>query len=275
MGDVKWIKLSVGLPDNKKLKQIRTLPQGDSIALMWVFLLCLAGDVNEEGVIYLTPEIPYTDEMLAEEFKMDVNIIRIGLKTFQNFGMLEIVDDIIKLNSWEKWQSTDRLAEIREYNRLAKQKSREKQKQLKGVNDKSMTSQRCQDTDIEIEEEEKKKKNNNNKKATAFDDAINSYTDYEPLKNAIYEFIKMRKTIKAPLTDHALKLMLNRLNKLSASDDVKVLILNQSITGCWKGIYELKEDYKGGGNNGFNKNENGKADADSKFADWQPSGGVL
>ena len=116
---------------------------------------------------------------------------------------------------------------------------------------------------------------NKNNKATASADAINSYTDYEPLKNAVNEFVKMRKTIKAPLTDHALKLMLNKLDKLSTNDDIKILILNQSIANCWKGIYELKEDYKGGGNNGFNKNEYGKADADSKFADWQPSGGVL
>lgn len=161
MADVKWIKLSVGLPGSRKLKQIRRLPEGDSIALLWVFLLCLAGEVNEDGLIYFTPEIPYTDEMLAEEFNMDVNIIRIGLKTFQNFGMLEIVDDIIRLDSWEKWQSTDRLAELREYNRLAKQRSRAKQKALPDVNDKSMTSQRCQGTDIDKEEDKEEEKDKN------------------------------------------------------------------------------------------------------------------
>ena len=158
VADVKWIKLSVGLPDNRKIKQIRRLPEGDSLALLWIFLMCLAGETNEDGLIYFTPEIPYTDEMLAEEFKMDVNTIRLGLKTFQNFGMLEIVDDIIKLDSWEKWQSTDRLAELREYNRLAKQKSRAKQKALPSVNDMSMTSQRCQGTDIDIEEDKEKDK---------------------------------------------------------------------------------------------------------------------
>ena len=159
LADVKWIKLSVGLPDNRKIKQIRKLPDGDSLALLWVFLMCLAGETNEDGAIYFTPEIPYTDEMLAEEFRMDINTIRLGLKTFQNFGMLEIVDDIIKLDSWEKWQSTDRLSEIREYNRLAKQRSRAKQKQLQSVNDKSMTSQPCQDTDIDIELDIDKNKN--------------------------------------------------------------------------------------------------------------------
>ena len=36
---------------------------------------------------------------------------------------------------------------------LAKQKSRKKQKLLENVNDKSMTSQPCQGTDIDIEED--------------------------------------------------------------------------------------------------------------------------
>lgn len=155
MADVKWIKMSTGLPDNRKIKQIRNLPNGDSIALMWVFLLCLAGSVNEQGMIYITPEVPYTDEMLAEEFKMDLNTVRLGLATFKRFGMIEIIEDVIFLSAWEKWQSTDRLSEMREYNRLAKQKSRAKQKLLTNVNDMSMTSQRCQDTD-KIREDKKK-----------------------------------------------------------------------------------------------------------------------
>lgn len=155
MADVKWIKMSTGLPDNKKIKHIRKLPQGDTIALMWVFLMCLAGDTNEDGMVYFTKEVPYTDEMLADQFDMELNTVRLGLATFQRYGMIEIVEDIICLPSWEKWQSTDKLSEIREYNRIAKQKSRAKQKQklLETVNDMSMTCQPCQDTDIDKERE--------------------------------------------------------------------------------------------------------------------------
>ena len=149
MADVKWIKLSTGLPDNKKIKQIRTLPNGDTIALTWIFLMCLAGTTNENGMVYFTPEIPYTEEMLAEEFRIDVNTIRLALNVFQKFGMIEIVDSVICLSAWEKWQAVDRLSEIREYNRIAKQKSRAKQKALKAVNDTSMTFQRGHDTDID------------------------------------------------------------------------------------------------------------------------------
>lgn len=159
MADVKWIKLSVGLPDSMKLKQIRTLPNGDTIALMWVFLMCLAGNINDRGMVYFTPEIPFTDEMLAEQFRMDVNTVRLALNTFQRFGMIEIIDNMICLSAWEKWQSVDKLADLREYNRLAQQKSRAKRKLLQennDVNDKSMTSQPSQGADKDKEEEKEK-----------------------------------------------------------------------------------------------------------------------
>ena len=85
-------------------------------------------------------------------------------------------------------------------------------------------------------------KDSKKKKANALDDIVNAYTDYEPLRVAIYEFIKMRKTIKAPMTDNAVKLMLNKLDKFATNDDTKVLILNQSIMNSWKGIFELKDN---------------------------------
>ena len=132
MADVKWIKLSVSLPDNRQLKQIRHLPGGDTIALLWVYLLCLAGEINDAGMIYFTPEIPYTEEMLAAQFDMDVNTVRLGLETFSRFGMVEVVDNILCLPTWEKWQAADKLSEIREQTRLRVARHREKQKALLG-----------------------------------------------------------------------------------------------------------------------------------------------
>lgn len=132
MAEVKWIKLATGLPDNRKIKRIRKLPEGDTIALLWVFLMCLAGETNDDGMVYFLPEIPYTDEMLADQFGMEVNTVRLGLATFQKFGMIEIVDDIIHLEAWEKWQSVDKLSEIREKNRQRVAKHREKKRLAAG-----------------------------------------------------------------------------------------------------------------------------------------------
>lgn len=161
MADIKWIKVSTNMFEtNRKIKQIELMPEGDTILVIWLKLMLLAGIINDGGKIYITPEIPYTEEMLANELRRPLTVVRMSLSLFEKFGMVEVVNDVIYLSSWEKWQSVDRLAEIREYNRLAKQKSREKQKALESVNDKSMTCQRGHDTDIDKERDKKEDINN-------------------------------------------------------------------------------------------------------------------
>lgn len=130
MADVKWIKIAVDMFDNRKIKQIGSMPEGDSLLLMWVQLLCLAGNVNDGGFIYLTKEIPYTDEMLATQFIKPISTVRLALKTFKQFGMIEIINNMIFLSSWEKYQSIDRLTAIREKDRERKRRKREAEKLL-------------------------------------------------------------------------------------------------------------------------------------------------
>ena len=130
MADVKWIKIAVDIFDNRKIKQIESMPDGESLLIIWFKLLCLAGNVNDGGLIYLTKEIPYTDEMLATQFNKPLANVRLALKTFEAFGMIEIINNMILLSSWEKYQNTDRLAEIREKDRERKRKKRAEQKLL-------------------------------------------------------------------------------------------------------------------------------------------------
>jgi predicted phage replisome organizer len=130
VADVKWIKIAVDMFDNRKIKQIGSMPEGDSLLLMWVQLLCLAGNVNDGGFIYLTKEIPYTDEMLATQFNKPISTVRLALKTFEQFGMIEIINNMIFLSSWEKYQSIDRLTAIREKDRERKRRKREAEKLL-------------------------------------------------------------------------------------------------------------------------------------------------
>jgi predicted phage replisome organizer len=129
---VKWIKMTTDLFNNRKIKQIRKMPEGDAIIGVWLQILCLAGELNNGGLVYFSQDIPYTDEMLATEFERPINIIRLALHTFEAFKMVYLTDDVICVSNWEKYQSTDKLEEIREKNRLRQQKYRENQKQLLG-----------------------------------------------------------------------------------------------------------------------------------------------
>lgn len=131
MGDVKWIKVSTDMFDgSRKIKQIELMPEGDTILVIWLKLLLLAGNVNDGGAIYLTPEIPYTEEMLANELRRPLNTVRMALTIFEKFGMIEIVDDILHLSAWEKYQNVEGMEKIREQNRLRKQRQRENKRLL-------------------------------------------------------------------------------------------------------------------------------------------------
>lgn len=126
MGEVKWIKVSTDMfNSNRKIRQIELMPEGDTILVIWLKLLLLAGTINDGGSIYLTPEIPYTDEMLAVELCRPITTVRMALSVFERFGMIEIIDNVLYLSSWEKYQNTDKLAEIREQTRKRVAKCRE------------------------------------------------------------------------------------------------------------------------------------------------------
>lgn len=129
MGEVKWIKVSTNMFDSsRKIKQIELMPEGDTILVIWLKLLLLAGNINDGGQIYLTPEIPYTDEMLANELRRPLNTVRMALNLFEKFGMIQIVDDILKLSSWEKYQNIDGMERLREQNRQRVAAHRERKK---------------------------------------------------------------------------------------------------------------------------------------------------
>lgn len=156
MPEVKWVKLTTDMFDNRKIKHLRRLPEGNNIVLIWVMLLTMAGRCNSGGMIFLTENIPYTPKMLADELDFEENTVSLALKALEQLDMIVTENGVFTIAGWEEYQNTDRLAEIREYNRLAKQREREKKKLLAGVNDKSMTSQRCQDIEEEKEEDKEK-----------------------------------------------------------------------------------------------------------------------
>lgn len=162
MAEVKWVKLTVDMFDNRKIKYIRKLPEGNNIVLIWVMLLTMAGRCNAGGMIFLTENVPYTPKMLADELDFEENTVILALQALENLNMIVTDNGFFAIAGWDKYQNTDRLVEIREYNRIAKQKSRAKKKLLASVtddvNDESMTSQPCQDTEEEEEEEKEGEK---------------------------------------------------------------------------------------------------------------------
>ena len=178
MSEIKWIKITTDIFENRKIRQIESLPDGDAIIVIWLKLLTLAGSINDKGQVYFTQEIPYTEEMMATQFNRPLSTVKLALKVFVEFGMIDVIDDILKISNWEKYQSVDKLEHIREQTRKRVAKHRGKQKILEvreiGKNAQSVT--KCNVTSnvtvtqcnaIEEEEEDKEKDKKKNAKAIA------------------------------------------------------------------------------------------------------------
>lgn len=150
MADVKWIKIVTDIFDDEKILLIENMPDGDSIIVIWFKLLCLAGKQNNSGVFTLNDKIPYTDEMLATIFRRNINTVRLALSTFEQFGMVEIVNSVITIPNWGKHQSTDMLQDRRDYMRSYMSEYRGKQKKLTGkLNSKANVNLQEEEIDIE------------------------------------------------------------------------------------------------------------------------------
>ena len=134
MSEVKWIKIVTDIFDDEKILLIESMPDADSIIVIWFKLLCLAGKNNNNGVFLLNERIHYTDEMFATIFRRNLNTVRLALKTFQQFGMIEIINDTVTIPNWEKHQQLDALEMAREATRKRVARHREKQKMLAAGN---------------------------------------------------------------------------------------------------------------------------------------------
>lgn len=130
MAEVKWIKITTDVFDDEKILLIESMPSADSIITIWFKLLILAGKQNNNGVFMMSNKLPFTDEMLATIFRRDLNTVRLALKTFEEFGMIEVVDNVITIPNWNKHQTLDAYEKKKERDRLYQQNRRKKQKNL-------------------------------------------------------------------------------------------------------------------------------------------------
>lgn len=128
--DVKWIKITTDIFDDEKVLMIESMPSSDSIIVIWFKLLVLAGKQNNSGVFIMNNRIAYTDEMLASIFRRDIGLVRLALATFEQFGMIEIVDDVITIPNWGKHQTLDSYEKKKERDRIYQAKRRANQKLL-------------------------------------------------------------------------------------------------------------------------------------------------
>lgn len=159
MAEVKWVKITTDMFDNRKIKHLRKLPDGNNIVLIWVMLLTMAGRCNAGGMIFLTENIPYTPKMLADELGFEENTVKLAIQALEHLTMIRTDNEFFSIAGWNEYQNIEGMEKIREQTRQRVATHRKKQKALSAAaqcNDTSnvtVTQGNATDIDIDIDKE--------------------------------------------------------------------------------------------------------------------------
>lgn len=217
-----WFKVSADVFDSDKIKILRADTKiGDSLALMWFFLLALARKKNDGGYVYATEGVAYTPKTLAAVGGFKPKIAETALEVFQQYNMIDIEENgYIYIVGWSEYQNAEELSKLKERERCkeAMRAKRQREKQSKTCNNdvtntdvtecyedvtcnKSVTSQdvtRNNDvTNVDVtdknksknKKENKSKSNNNNFSSGCYDEnaavTCNSYENVTSNNNPV------------------------------------------------------------------------------------------
>lgn len=248
MADVKWIKITTDIFDDEKILLIESLPEADSIIVIWFKLLCLAGKMNNSGVFMMNDTIAYTDKMLATIFRRKETTVQLALQTFENFGMVEIIDGVITIPNWNKHQSLDAYEKKKQRDRLYQAERRANQRALiSKSSDTSPDSQKTQSSDVAVSEEERdkdieedKKENKSVRETTRalFLRLLPDYTFSDLLAEKMAEWITYKTERKEPYKEQGMKSLLRQVENSAAKygDQAVCNLIDECMASNWKGI---------------------------------------
>ena len=188
-----WLKLQVGFFQELIIKQLRTLPEGDSIVLLNLKLLLKA--INTEGIIYYQNILPSLDEEIALDTGEKPALVKLTISALCKYHAAVFLDDqslqLLYLGDMVGSESTS-AARVRNY--------RANQKLIK---EKEQATLQCNATvtegntteisgNAEIENSEKEEKNPKKEGEPEIEE-IPSYFDDPVVNSMFFSYLEYRK----------------------------------------------------------------------------------
>lgn len=159
MAEVKWVKITTDMFDNRKIKYLRKLPDGNNIVLIWVMLITMAGRCNAGGKIFLTEDIPYIPKILADELDFEESTVVLAIEALERLNMIVTDrDGFLFILNWDEYQNAEGMERIKEQTRKRVAKHREN-KRIEASNVTcNVTVTQCHATEEEEEGDKEKEK---------------------------------------------------------------------------------------------------------------------
>lgn len=128
MAEVSWIKLSTNIFSNRKVALLLNEREGDTYFRIWIQLLTIAGQCNMKGKLIIGENNPLNEQQLSKILGKSVKKVEEILNKFIELKMINLEENCYIIKNWSKYQSADKLEEIRKNNRERQRKFREKSK---------------------------------------------------------------------------------------------------------------------------------------------------
>ena len=133
MAEVSWIKLSTNIFSNRKVALLLNERDGDTYFRIWIQLLTIAGQCNSNGKLIIGENSPLNVQQLSKILGKSIKKVGEILNKFIDLRMIIFENNCYEIRNWGKYQSADKLEEIRKNNRERQRKFREKSKMQANV----------------------------------------------------------------------------------------------------------------------------------------------
>jgi predicted phage replisome organizer len=133
MAEVSWIKLSTNIFSNRKVALLLNERDGDTYFRIWIQLLTIAGQCNSNGKLIIGENSPLNVQQLSKILGKSAKKVGEILNKLIDLRMIIFENNCYEIRNWGKYQSADKLEEIRKNNRERQRKFREKSKMQANV----------------------------------------------------------------------------------------------------------------------------------------------
>ena len=113
MYEIQWFKVEVNIFSNRKIQIMLNLPDGDTYFRIWIQLIALAVQCNNNGKIEIGDGKPMTIQNFSKIMGKSNRKIEKILNKFQELEMIIKEGDTFLIKNWEKYQSIDKYNRIR------------------------------------------------------------------------------------------------------------------------------------------------------------------
>ena len=128
MYDIQWFKVESNIFSNRKIQIILKLPYGDTYFRVWIQLIALAVECNNEGRLEIGENNPMTIQNFSKIMGKSYKKIEKILNKFVELEMLIKEGETFLIKNWNIYQSIDKYEKVRKQGCERQRKHREKVK---------------------------------------------------------------------------------------------------------------------------------------------------